>query len=162
MGQVEAAQEALRAFGCDEALVALLTGLEPEVPVFVKSDKGSTEFVPVAAGPADVAALYCERRIFYVALDPERAQHFVALTQARIAEANSTTWRIAVPAHAAGVTALGRHFTEAIGEALLRSARSPGTSWEADTQRQRPARTCSVCSLERPASGICDDHGRQA
>lgn len=158
---VDEAVDRLRSFGCHELLLALIDGLPADSYIVVKVNQGSSVFVPVAAGADCVAAIYAEKKVFYVALEPDRAQHFAGLTDAPLNKDNATTWRIAIePSNASGASK--RLLVQAIDEALVRSAQKPAAE-KRDANQKAPSileRSCTVCHIALPATGVCDDHGK--
>lgn len=155
------AVDALR-LRCSRDVCDFLIDLPEGVPIYVKSDEGADDFVPVAATPHCEAAVYAESHHLILALDPHRADRLVGLTCFPIVERNSTTVRVRVhPGSCYDDPVLRGHVLEAVEEALLRSASRPARS-RPDTRRSSASenlKTCPQCMLTLPASGRCDEHG---
>jgi hypothetical protein len=115
----------LRELGVVPELLALLPD---DLPFVLKPSRGTRGNLPPVAGSAtSTAALYVGRTCLWVALDPEDAQRYSALTGVRIAapRGNVTTWRLIVHAEDARRPDAARTLREAVALAVRRSLDRP-------------------------------------
>lgn len=166
MTQLDRAVHALRTFGCNADVVALIALLPDDIEILVQTEEGDDTFLPVTGAPGCQAALYAERYRVIVALEPHRAARLHSLTGYELVECNPTTVRVAI--HGGTVAYAGthdedvlQHAMEAIAEALARSrARFARADGNRRQQQDRASPACPTCFMTLPATGLCDDHGR--
>ncbi len=148
--------------GCARSLRRLIEKLPDDVGVVV--NPGRAQGLPLAAADGCVAGIYMGPGNLWLLLTPDQARQVHDATGSHMVRKNPTTWYVYVKATEAADAALAPNYEQAVVTALQRSATRVGRETpDADPPVVGGSLRQRICPADWqvvPASGICDEHGR--
>lgn len=149
-------------FGCHPALRGLVDELPAATPCVIRQQDGAEKlYRPLAAGHNRQVAVYVHHGFLSVSLDPNRAKHYLDLTNIPTELVNDTSVRIRIEPAAASDPTRRPALIQAIAEALHRSADLANDhTGHAGVSGKKDYGSCPICRLSLNAHSECDEHGR--